>query len=75
MRELLKVSVAAGALLASTAACPRRCGIPTGSVRILSNDFEALHVVARDGRGMRQPDRQGDEEPDDRAQEHPGRRR
>jgi multiple sugar transport system substrate-binding protein len=46
MKGLLKVSVAAGALLASAAA-NADCGIPAGSVRILSNDFEALHIVAR----------------------------
>jgi ABC-type glycerol-3-phosphate transport system substrate-binding protein len=47
MREFLKLSVAAGALLASAALAHAECGIPAGSVRILSNDFEALHVVAR----------------------------
>lgn len=47
MRNLLKVSVAAGALLASAAFAHADCGIPAGSVRILSNDFEALHVVAK----------------------------
>jgi ABC-type glycerol-3-phosphate transport system substrate-binding protein len=47
MRKLLSVSVAAGALLGSAAFAYADCGIPAGSVRILSNDFEALHVVAR----------------------------
>ncbi|MET0741742.1 MAG: sugar ABC transporter substrate-binding protein, partial [Microvirga sp.] len=47
MKTFLKVSVAAGALLASAALAQADCGIPAGSVRILSNDFEALHVVAR----------------------------
>src|SRR5918995_66708 len=47
MREFLKLSVAAGALLTTTALAHAECGIPKGSVRILSNDFEALHVVAR----------------------------
>lgn len=46
MRKLLKISVAAGALLASGAVANADCGIQAGSVRILSNDFEALHVVA-----------------------------
>src|SRR5687768_4800188 len=47
MRQLVTLSFAAGALLASTALAQAECGIPAGSVRILSNDFEALHVVAR----------------------------
>jgi multiple sugar transport system substrate-binding protein len=47
MRELLRASIAAGALLTTTALAHAECGIPKGSVRILSNDFEALHVVAR----------------------------
>jgi multiple sugar transport system substrate-binding protein len=47
MRQVLKVSLAAGALIASTAVAHAECGIPAGSVRILSNDFEALHIVAR----------------------------
>ena len=47
MRQLLKISVAASALFASAAFAQADCGIPAGSVRILSNDFEALHVVAR----------------------------
>lgn len=46
MKSLLNVSVALGALLASSALASADCGIPAGSVRILSNDFEALHVVA-----------------------------
>ncbi len=46
MKTILQISVAAGALLLSTAAFAE-CGIPAGSVRILSNDFEALHLVAK----------------------------
>ena len=38
--------LAAGALLASTSLARAGCGIEGGSVRILSNDFGALHVVA-----------------------------
>ena len=47
MKTFLKVSVGLGALVASAALAHADCGIPAGSVRILSNDFEALHVVAR----------------------------
>ena len=46
MRSLLGITVAMGALLASFAVARAECGIGPGSVRILSNDFEALHVVA-----------------------------
>ena len=46
MKALLRVSVGISALLASSAIASADCGIPSGSVRILSNDFEALHVVA-----------------------------
>jgi ABC-type glycerol-3-phosphate transport system substrate-binding protein len=47
MKTFLKISVAVGALLASAATAQADCGIPAGSVRILSNDFTALHVVAK----------------------------
>ena len=46
MRSLLGMTVAMGALLASVALARAECGIGAGSVRILSNDFAALHVVA-----------------------------
>jgi ABC-type glycerol-3-phosphate transport system substrate-binding protein len=47
MRSLLLGSVATGALAVSAAAALADCGIEEGSVRILSNDFTALHVVAQ----------------------------
>src|SRR5206468_2943825 len=46
MNKLLGITLATGALLASTAIARADCAIGSGSVRILSNDFEALHVVA-----------------------------
>ncbi|OAN76303.1 sugar ABC transporter substrate-binding protein [Jannaschia sp. EhC01] len=46
MNFALKSTVAICALLASTAIASANCPIEAGSVRILSNDFEALHVVA-----------------------------
>ncbi len=46
MKYLTTASAAIGALLASSALASADCGIESGSVRILSNDFEALHVVA-----------------------------
>lgn len=46
MNRLLGITLATGALLASAAIARADCGIASGSVRILSNDFEALHVVA-----------------------------
>ena len=46
MKNALRLSVAAGALLVSAGFAEAGCGIDKGSVRILSNDFEALHVVA-----------------------------
>lgn len=46
MKQLLRMNVAAAALLVSTSIAHAACGIDSGSVRILSNDFEALHVVA-----------------------------
>lgn len=45
MKALLMASVGAATLLAGTAAFAE-CGIEKGSVRILSNDFEALHIIA-----------------------------
>jgi ABC-type glycerol-3-phosphate transport system substrate-binding protein len=45
MKAFLTASAATAALLAASAAWAD-CGIEKGSVRILSNDFEALHVVA-----------------------------
>jgi ABC-type glycerol-3-phosphate transport system substrate-binding protein len=46
MKALLKASAGVGALCASATIAFADCGIEKGSVRILSNDFEALHVVA-----------------------------
>ena len=42
----LKVTAVLAALLGSSAAAHADCGIPSGSVRILSNDFEVLHIIA-----------------------------
>ena len=46
MKYLTTPSIAVGALLASTALASADCGIDKGSVRILSNDFEVLHIIA-----------------------------
>ncbi len=46
MNKLFGITLASGALLASAAIAKADCGIGSGSVRILSNDFAALHVVA-----------------------------
>ena len=46
MKALLRASVGITALVASSAIAWADCGIEKGSVRILSNDFEALHIVA-----------------------------
>ncbi len=46
MTAMFRPSLAIGALLLTSGAAFAECGIETGSVRILSNDFEALHVVA-----------------------------
>ncbi len=46
MKAFLNASVAIGALVGSAGLAAADCGIPAGSVRILSNDFTALHVVA-----------------------------
>ena len=45
MKYTLKCSFVLAALLGSTGVASADCGITSGSVRILSNDFEALHVV------------------------------
>lgn len=42
----IKATVAAGALIASAGGAWADCDIESGSVRILSNDFAALHAVA-----------------------------
>lgn len=46
MKAFLKTSAGVGALLASATIASADCGIESGSVRILSNDFEALRIVA-----------------------------
>nr|WP_198590193.1 extracellular solute-binding protein [Paracoccus zhejiangensis] len=46
MKDFLKASVAITALLASAGIASAECGIEKGSVRILSNDFAALHAIA-----------------------------
>lgn len=46
MNFKLKSTVAAGVLLATAGGAWADCGIESGSVRILSNDFAALHAVA-----------------------------
>ncbi|MFV0243985.1 MAG: ABC transporter substrate-binding protein [Qingshengfaniella sp.] len=46
MNFRLKATLAAGALIASAGASWADCGIDSGSVRILSNDFRALHIIA-----------------------------
>ena len=46
MKTLLKASAAFGALLATGGAASAQCAIDgAGSVRILSNDFAALHII------------------------------
>ena len=47
MNRRLGITLITGALLAFATAARADCGISSGSVRLLSNDFEALHVVAR----------------------------
>lgn len=42
----IRAAASAIALAASSAAASAECGIESGSVRILSNDFEALHAIA-----------------------------
>lgn len=46
MTNLLKASVATAALIGSAGLAAAECGIESGDVRILSNDFAALRVVA-----------------------------
>ncbi|BBU57521.1 MULTISPECIES: ABC transporter substrate-binding protein [Mameliella] len=46
MKFNVRATVAAGALIASAGGAWADCGIESGSVRILSNDFDALHAVA-----------------------------
>lgn len=46
MTTFFKTSVAAIALMASASLAAADCGIEKGSVRILSNDFTALRVIA-----------------------------
>lgn len=46
MNFRIKTTVAAAALIASAGGAWADCGIESGSVRILSNDFAALHAVA-----------------------------
>ena len=46
MSFALKAFVSLSALALSATVASADCGIASGSVRILSNDFEALHVVA-----------------------------
>lgn len=45
MKHTLKTTFVVAALLSSTSMASADCGIAAGSVRILSNDFEALNVV------------------------------
>ena len=47
MNLTLKTTVAACALLASAGIASADCGIESGSVRILSNDFAALQAIGR----------------------------
>ncbi|MEZ5776985.1 MAG: extracellular solute-binding protein [Paracoccaceae bacterium] len=46
MKKSLRASVAFAALLATAGIASAECGIEKGSVRILSNDFAALHAIA-----------------------------
>ena len=46
MRDFLKVPLATAILLGTAGFAAADCGIESGSVRILSNDFEAVHVIA-----------------------------
>lgn len=46
MNFRVRATGSANALLVSAGAAFAGCGIDAGSVRILSNDFEALHIVA-----------------------------
>jgi ABC-type glycerol-3-phosphate transport system substrate-binding protein len=55
MRTTLNVAAVIIALLGSAAAVRADCGIEAGSVRILSNDFPALHVVASEAEACASP--------------------
>ncbi|MEZ5776989.1 MAG: extracellular solute-binding protein [Paracoccaceae bacterium] len=46
MRPSFRLTMAIGVVLATTTIARADCGIDAGSVRILSNDFEALQIVA-----------------------------
>lgn len=46
MTVKIRATIAAGALLATAGGAFADCGIESGSVRILANDFAALHAVA-----------------------------
>ena len=46
MKTFLTAALASTAILATAGIGSAGCGIAKGSVRILSNDFEALHIVA-----------------------------
>ncbi len=46
MKSMFKTLILIGAMSFVSTAAMAACGIDKGSVRILSNDFEALHVVA-----------------------------
>lgn len=54
MKAILRASVGLGALVASSAAWAD-CGIEAGSVRILSNDFTSLHVIASEAETCASP--------------------
>jgi len=55
MKALLKASAAAAALLVSATYASADCGIEKGSVRILSNDFTSLHVIASEAETCASP--------------------
>lgn len=46
MTIMLRSTVAAGLFLATAGIASAECGIESGSIRVLSNDFAALHAVA-----------------------------
>ncbi len=47
MKSTMKTLLLLGAFSFASTAAMAACGIDKGSVRILSNDFEALHIVAK----------------------------
>jgi multiple sugar transport system substrate-binding protein len=47
MKTLYGTTAAAGLLALSAGTAAADCGIESGSVRILSNDFEVLHIIGR----------------------------